>query len=223
MKSRVEHYTDQCEILTIEKKQREGSPYLFSNSVGVIADVHQDGTVVEAPNVPFQLNFHSPLKDRFADSPNHFDTPWYETLRDGVAEGDTIFEVYAYSPEDGEVHVANVVMESELQRASSVTNVSTSATGIQFRTIFLTGPKTNVELGGRSKMWVGLIKKKPSTSGDSKFPTPGRPTQMRLPRNSMLTRFASSIAPSHGFCQISCSSESKRLSQQQSTLTPARD
>ena len=114
MKNRVEHYTDQCEILTIEKKQREGSPYLFSNSVGVIADVHQDGTVVEAPNVPFQLNFHSPLKDRFADSPNHFDTPWYETVRAGVAEGDTIFEVYAYSPEDGEVHVANVVMESEL-------------------------------------------------------------------------------------------------------------
>ena len=82
--------------------------------MGVIGDVHQDGTVVEAPNVPFQLNFHSPLKDSFATSPSHFDTPWYETVRAGVDEGDTIFEVHAYSPEDGEVHVANLVMVSEL-------------------------------------------------------------------------------------------------------------
>lgn len=63
-------------------------------------------------NTPYQLNFDSPLKDAFSESPNHFDVPWYDTIRDGVSEGDTIFNVYAVTPGAADEHIADVIMQS---------------------------------------------------------------------------------------------------------------
>lgn len=40
----------------------------------------------------------------------HIDVPWYDTVRDGVNAGDTIFNVYAVTPGAGEEHIADVVM-----------------------------------------------------------------------------------------------------------------
>ena len=125
MKNRVDRFTEECELDTVEWKMREANPFPYVTSVVRPAAMATDGEVLDTEDrggafrFPYQLEYEGTH-----NFPNDSEEWWYERLKEHYNEkfedGEevTVLKVFGWdAPEalDGQrVHMADIILKTPL-------------------------------------------------------------------------------------------------------------
>ena len=119
-----EEINETVEILldTIVKKMVDGSRRPFALGISNLADKTNEGDDIDNIKTPFELRFIAPdrVKNKFSDEQS--EEPWYEVIKEQLSAGDTIYEVYAHTPEyrggpdeETNIKIADLVLRTDLE------------------------------------------------------------------------------------------------------------
>ena len=87
---------------TLVKKMTEGSPKPFALGVSHPGWYTLEGKKLGRKElkykVPYELRFKAPEATKSLFSADRTEGEWYENIRTSLSAGDTLYEVYAYTP-----------------------------------------------------------------------------------------------------------------------------